>query len=97
MTFGLVHASYSLPEWQAVKLAFFAPCYISCNLQIVAGFYPQILILTFIISCLPTSDVTISIGYKRNCVKQTALIVQTILFFSLSLIYHFSFSYFGIE
>jgi len=26
MTFGLVHASYSLPEWQAVKLAFFAPC-----------------------------------------------------------------------
>ena len=27
MTFGLVHASYSLPEWQAVKLTFFAPCY----------------------------------------------------------------------
>ena len=25
MTFGLVHASYSLPEWQAVKLTFFAP------------------------------------------------------------------------
>ena len=24
MTFGLVHASYSLPEWQAVKLTFFA-------------------------------------------------------------------------
>ena len=23
--FGLVHASYSLPEWQAVKLTFFAP------------------------------------------------------------------------
>ena len=28
MTCGLVHASYSLPEWQAVKLTFFAPC---CN------------------------------------------------------------------
>ena len=28
MTFGLVHASYSLPEWQAVKLTFFAPCMI---------------------------------------------------------------------
>ena len=27
MTFGLVHASYSLPEWQAVKLTFFAHCY----------------------------------------------------------------------
>ena len=26
MTFGLVHASYSLREWQAVKLTFFAPC-----------------------------------------------------------------------
>ena len=24
-TCGLVHASYSLPEWQAVKLTFFAP------------------------------------------------------------------------
>ena len=27
MTCGLVHASYSLPEWQAVKLTFFAPCH----------------------------------------------------------------------
>ena len=26
MTFGLVHASYSLPECQALKLTFFAPC-----------------------------------------------------------------------
>ena len=26
MTCGLVHASYSLPKWQAVKLTFFAPC-----------------------------------------------------------------------
>ena len=26
MTFGLVHTSYCLPEWQAVKLTFFAPC-----------------------------------------------------------------------
>ena len=27
MTCGLVHASYSLPEWQAVKQTFFAPCW----------------------------------------------------------------------
>ena len=27
MTFGLVHATYSLPEWQAVKLTFFALCH----------------------------------------------------------------------
>ena len=26
MTFALVHASYSLPEWQTVKETFFAPC-----------------------------------------------------------------------
>ena len=25
MSCGLVHASYSLPEWQALKLTFFAP------------------------------------------------------------------------
>ena len=25
MAFGLVHASYSLSKWQAVKLTFFAP------------------------------------------------------------------------
>ena len=26
MTSGLVNASFSLPEWQAVKISFFAPC-----------------------------------------------------------------------
>ena len=26
MTFGLVNASLSMPEWQAVKMTFFAPC-----------------------------------------------------------------------
>ena len=30
MTCGLVHASCCLPEWQAVKLTFFAPC---CNMN----------------------------------------------------------------
>ena len=28
MSCGLVHASSNLPEWQAVKLTFFAPCQI---------------------------------------------------------------------
>ena len=27
MVFGLVNVSFSLPEWQAVKMTFFAPCY----------------------------------------------------------------------
>ena len=26
MTSGLVNSSFSLPEWQAVKMIFFAPC-----------------------------------------------------------------------
>ena len=26
MTSGLVNASFNLPEWQAVKMIFFAPC-----------------------------------------------------------------------
>ena len=26
ITFGLINASFSLPEWQAVKMTFFAPC-----------------------------------------------------------------------
>ena len=28
MTSGLVNASFSVPEWQAVKMIFFAPCLI---------------------------------------------------------------------
>ena len=27
MIFGLVNVSFSLPEWQAVKMTFFAPCF----------------------------------------------------------------------
>ena len=33
MTCGLVHTSYSLPKWQAVKLTFFAPC--NCKINIL--------------------------------------------------------------
>ena len=28
MIFGLVNVSFSLPEWQAVKMNFFAPCHV---------------------------------------------------------------------
>ena len=31
MTCGLVHANYSLPEWQAVKLTFFGPWKSRCH------------------------------------------------------------------
>ena len=33
MTFGLVHANYSLPDWQAVKMTFFAPCLCHSNIS----------------------------------------------------------------
>ena len=33
MTFGLVNASCSLPEWQAVKMTFFALCWVPQILQ----------------------------------------------------------------
>ena len=34
MMSGLVNASFSLPEWQAVKMIFFAPCVcIACDYQ----------------------------------------------------------------
>ena len=32
MTSGLVNASFSLPEWQAIKMIFFAPCFISAGM-----------------------------------------------------------------
>ena len=40
ITFGLVNASFSLPEWPAVKMTFFAPCnnreFYSCVLTALA-------------------------------------------------------------
>ena len=37
MTCGLVHASYSLPEWQAVKLTLFAPWYYPLDKSLSSG------------------------------------------------------------
>ena len=35
MTSGLVNASFSLPEWQAVKMIFFAPCLGKVHLEVM--------------------------------------------------------------
>ena len=47
MTFGLVHASYSLPEWQAVRMTFFASwfwvvpsCKLDCSSHLFSGWAP---------------------------------------------------------
>ena len=34
MTFGLVNVSFSLPEWQAVKVTFFASCNVYVTIYI---------------------------------------------------------------
>ena len=36
MTFGQAHASYSIPEWQAVKLTFFAPWWVSKLMKFIS-------------------------------------------------------------
>ena len=36
MTCGLVHAIYSLPKWQVVKLTFFAACFMSIIQQMIS-------------------------------------------------------------
>ena len=41
MTCGLVHVSYSLPEWQAVKLTFFAPWWLTLPNVIMSKFSLQ--------------------------------------------------------
>ena len=37
MTSGLVKASFSLPEWQAVRMIFFAPCDITSDRRDMHG------------------------------------------------------------
>ena len=38
MTSSLVNANFSLPEWQAVKMIFFAPGGVSYKLNIIRGY-----------------------------------------------------------
>ena len=47
MIFGLVNVSFSLPEWQAVKMTFFAPCQHKCIFV-----YPQVANSCIILSCI---------------------------------------------
>ena len=52
MTCALVHASYSLPEWQAVKLTFFAPL-VKNVLTIVLMYYTDTCTLCSVCRCIP--------------------------------------------
>ena len=74
MTCGLVHvhASYSLPEWQAVKLTFFAPCicFSCCNLNLKFAVcrkceYPKII---SILRGLDLSDLTLDLSLVQEYV-----------------------------
>ena len=61
MTSGLLNASFSLPEWQAVKMIFFAPC-IGLKIIRLTNFnmlFQLVLIKFFqnaLFSCLPKVD-----------------------------------------
>ena len=35
MIFGLVNVSFSLPEWQTVRMTFFAPCHVTVLLSLI--------------------------------------------------------------
>ena len=41
MTFGLVNVSFSLPEWQAVKMTFFAPWLLATDSPLVDHLPPM--------------------------------------------------------
>ena len=41
MMFGLVNVSFSLPEWQAVKVTFFAPCNVYVTIYIYLTIIPR--------------------------------------------------------
>ena len=45
MTFGLVYASFRLPEWRALKITFFAPCLFSKQSYLVP--FGQFISLTY--------------------------------------------------
>ena len=49
MTFGLVSASYSLPEWQGVKMTFFAPW---GRFPIHTGPTPPLTLKTMVDACI---------------------------------------------
>ena len=50
MTCGLVHAGYSLPKWQAVKLTFFAPCNSQLNFDLYCKeMYACALMFTYVL------------------------------------------------
>ena len=71
MTSGLVDASFSLPEWQAVKMIFFAPCSPFRNIG-----KPQVAFviaaLFVFLSWVKEQDLVVVIIYKRTVSVVTA-------------------------
>ena len=43
MMFGLVNVSFSLPEWQAINVTFFAPCIVLHNYNVAS--------INFLVTC----------------------------------------------
>ena len=80
MPCGLAHASYSLPEWQAVTLTFFVPCSSKCTennynyydvLTLKTSTEKHILISAAIIACF---EVLFYSDYKPPWIKASRFI-----------------------
>ena len=66
MMFGLINVSFSLPEWQAVKMTFFAPCYSIRNRLLLYPGWHSTLKLNQNPQCL----------LNRSCVIMFLILVQ---------------------
>ena len=65
MTCGPVHASYSLPEWQTVKLTFFAPWFCQRCMKINRARIIITVYLTIIPQVRVGYELAIIISYRK--------------------------------
>ena len=77
MTCGLVNASFSLPEWQAVKMIFFAPC---CWNPMTIDHYSEWLFTATWIICKVVTLINIPMNKNSN------LLVTAISYFNYFLV-----------
>ena len=86
MMFGLVNVSFSLPEWQAVKMTFFAPCYSHqhhFNHTVIIFIVVLLIIIIIIMIIIPNHAVIITTTFKILiisvffCHNQTINVVDT--------------------
>ena len=88
-TCGLVHASYSLPEWQAVKLTFFAPYCLNLGMGVtwITHTYPLVILNGYIRMTILFSLTTFKIDFQGAGVTWTTHMSPLVISTSKSLFY----------